>query len=158
MNEHRAPSPCQACPWRTANHGKRHPDGWYTKANARRLWAKLRTGDSMSCHPTDPRNPVSDKAKEAGYREAPGHAEVHECIGAIILQEREVMALQASKDLATYRRTRTRGMTTEGLWTIASRAVFGGTMLVREIARPNLNEPVSVPDAPALTWPLSGQS
>lgn len=57
--------PCAQCPWRTSNQGKRHPDGWYTKANLRRLWAGLRRGERMTCHPTDPANPVSDKADQA---------------------------------------------------------------------------------------------
>ncbi len=57
-----APRPCSSCPWLIANHGRPHPDGWNTKRNRDRLWAKLRTGDSMSCHKTDVSNPVPDEA------------------------------------------------------------------------------------------------
>ena len=67
MNGRAAKSPCQACPWRVENHGKRHPDGWYTKANLRRLWSGIRRGEEMSCHPTDPSNPVSERAQERLY-------------------------------------------------------------------------------------------
>jgi hypothetical protein len=31
--------------------------GWYTKANLQRLWAGMRRGEDMTCHPTDPDKP-----------------------------------------------------------------------------------------------------
>lgn len=154
-------SPCRDCPWRTENHGKRHPDGWYTRANARSLWAKLRRGDGMTCHPTDPSNPVSDAAQAAGYRPAPAGSQVRRCAGAVILQQREVMVLQgvleAGGDLREYRRRRPGGMTTEGLWAVAAGAAFENVPLLGGVpmGRPNLNEPVSVPGT-ALPWPLPG--
>lgn len=152
-----AAEPCQACPWRTQNHGKRHPDGWYTKANARRLWAKLRTGDPMSCHPTDPSNPVSDRAIAAGSRPAAEHAERRVCAGAVILQQREVMVLQAVEDVRAYRKLRPGGMTCEGLWATVANAMFGSTPLLgtHDLGRPDLNAPVSLPHVD-LPWPPPG--
>lgn len=123
------PRPCSACPWRRSNQGKRHPGSYYTKANLRRLWAGLRRGARMSCHPTDPRNPAP-----------PGSPPVkgdltRECCGALILQQREMDAFQrvvksgAKDGLREYRRRRPRGLTREGLVAIAERALFGGTPL-----------------------------
>ena len=87
-------TPCAECPWRTVNQGKRHPDGWYNRANLKRLWNKLRRGDMMSCHPTDPRNPVSVHAALKGQRMAKLGATPRECAGALILQQRELMIYQ----------------------------------------------------------------
>lgn len=142
-------SPCAGCPWRTANHGKRHPDGWYTKANLRRLWTGLRTGEApgMSCHPTDPNNPVSEAAQAAGYKEAPDHAEVRECAGSVILQARELMKFQAAGTFTEYRRDNPGAMTREALFAFGMRAAgaaFGGIPVRRDH---NLNDPVSVPGA-----------
>jgi hypothetical protein len=137
-----AAEPCRACPWRLSNQGKRHPDGWYTKSNLARLWVGLRRGESMSCHPTDPTNPVSDKAVAAGYRPAPDSAEVRECVGAAILQQREVHLLGEALDLPTYRKARPRGLTREGLAQLVARLAFGGTILGGPaMARPDLNHP-----------------
>src|SRR5690349_1270948 len=111
--EDKTPSPCSHCPWRTENHGKPHPDGWYTAANRKRLWAKLRRGESMSCHPTDPENPVSEKARAAGAVVAKEGSQVRECIGAIVLQQREVMRFQAQPD--AYLKLHSNGMTRRGL-------------------------------------------
>jgi hypothetical protein len=144
-------SPCVHCPWRIENHGKRHPDGWYTKANLRSLWARLRRGDGMTCHPTDPDNPVSEAAQRAGYRPAPPGSQVRRCAGAVILQQREVQVLDdiltAGGTLADYRAQRPGGLTTEGLWTVAAGAAFEDVPLLGGVpmGKPNLNEPVGVP-------------
>jgi hypothetical protein len=135
-----APDPCIACPWRTANHGRRHPDGWYTAANRDRLWAGLRRGEQMSCHPTDPDNPVSDAAAAAGYRPAPEHAQRRECVGAIVLQQRELMLVQEAPTIAAYRKDRPRGLTREGIARLVERAIFGGTPIGGPaMPRPDLN-------------------
>lgn len=68
MTQQAAPHACSACPWRLANQGKRHPDGWYAKANLSRLWSRLRRGEAMSCHPSDPNNEVSEKAQALGLQ------------------------------------------------------------------------------------------
>lgn len=101
-----ADHPCAACPWRTANHRKPHPDGWYSDANRRRLWSGLRTGEApgMTCHPTDPENqPVGDKTV------------TKECAGAWLIIARECAALNEAQSIAEYRRGRKLAMTREGL-------------------------------------------
>lgn len=109
-------TPCAACPWRTANHGRRHPDGWYTKANRDRLWAGMRRGALMSCHPTDPENPTPE-----GVREVPADVVTRECAGILVLVQREMnlidrIAATTTQDLARrYRQLRSRGLTLEGI-------------------------------------------
>lgn len=83
-------TPCEHCPWRVANHGKRTPWGFYTKTNLRRLWNQIRGGGAQqSCHPTDPNHPdhVAAGAK-------PG-AQPQECPGSVILVFREMEKIQA---------------------------------------------------------------
>jgi len=135
-----APHPCSACPWRTANQGQRHPGGWYTKANLRRLWTKLRDGDAMTCHPTDPENPLPP-----GFDPVPEGATLHECTGALILQFREVhiMNFLTTEELGgsrAYRQMPRRGMTVNGLATMVTRFIgWPGTQPIpRDL---NLNEP-----------------
>lgn len=80
--------PCEHCPWRLKNQGKRSPWGFYTKPNLRRLWNQIRGGGAeQSCHPTDPGHPdhVAAGAK-------PGTTP-RECPGSVILVLREVRAM-----------------------------------------------------------------
>lgn len=143
--------PCGACPWRTSNHGKPHPDGWYTKRNRQRLWAGMRRGEAMTCHPTDPNNPIPE-----GARPVPEGTTTHECAGALVLQQREAMVLQEvyGSDLRAYRRARPRGLTRDGIAEIVSRFLFAGTPFGGlPMAKPDLNEPCSVD---GLDWPLGG--
>lgn len=134
--------PCVTCPWRLDNHGRRHPDGWFTKANRDRLWAQLRRGEAMSCHRTDPSNPVSAKAREAGYRPAPANMTPIECRGGVILQQREMQLLisRFESDVGWYTRTRRRGLTRAGIGALVARIAFGGMPLVGgpTMGRPNL--------------------
>lgn len=99
--------PCAACPWRLTNHGKPHPDDWYTKANRRRLWSGLRQGEMMTCHPTDPTNPPPTGRPAAGAK--PGTA-TRLCAGAWALLMVEVNAVNAALagggHLADYRQGR----------------------------------------------------
>lgn len=139
-----SPVACKACPWRLANQGKRHPDGWYTKRNLARLWAGLRRGGNMSCHPTDPRNPVSDQAQARGYHPAPDHAEVRECVGSLVLRQREVTLLDRDHkgDPARYRAARPRGLTRDGIASVIERLLFGGTIIGgAPMPLPDLNDP-----------------
>lgn len=133
--------PCSSCPWLTSNHGKPHPDGWYTLANRKRLWAKMRRGERMSCHMTDPRNPVPE-----GVKPVPEHAVTRECTGGLILQQREVMRLQAPsgpfKQWDVYHRDHPRGLTKMGAFAMVDRAMFAGSFY-RPMTKPDLNEPVS---------------
>ncbi len=144
------PRPCSSCPWLTVNHGKPHPDGWYTKGNRKRLWnGGLRHGDLMSCHKTDPHNPVPE-----GEKPVPGDTVVHECTGALILQQRELMLFQTAAEHSeavgdkrgSFKLYRQMGgtMTKMGLGEIVNRAMLGGTPFGGlRMSRPDLNEPVS---------------
>ncbi len=134
------PTPCSACPWRTANHGKPHPHGWYTAKNRARLWSKLRRGDSMTCHPTDPENEVP-----AGAKPVPKGATTHECAGGLVLQQRELEKVQGFDSLRDYLKASRLGLTISGLATLANRAVFGGLQIAgcREMTETDLDEHVS---------------
>lgn len=138
--------PCAACPWRLDNHTRRHPDGWFTKANRNRLWRRLRTGESMSCHTTDPANPVSEAAQAAGYRPAPEGSRVLECRGAVILQQRELglYARRYCGDFKRYRQQRRAGLTLVGMRVLMSRIAFGGVPLLGgpKMGRPGLDAEV----------------
>jgi len=122
-------SPCEHCPWRLSNHGKRTPWGFYTKANLTRLWNQIRRGGKgQSCHPTDPSH--KDHI-EAGAK--PG-ANPQECAGAIILVRREFAAAADEtgkindETLARYKRDRKDGLTRSGLiYWLLSRLQLGGT-------------------------------
>ncbi len=134
---------CKTCPWRLENHGRRHPDGWFTAGKRSFLWARLRRGEPMSCHRTDPDNPVSDKAVAAGYKPVPAGTEPRECTGSTILVQREAMIWQDryNCDTKAYRKARPRGLTWDGLVTVVSRVTFGGVPLIGapRMARPDLN-------------------
>jgi hypothetical protein len=152
-------SPCGACPWRQPNHGRRHAGSWYTKANLRRLWGGLRRGEMMSCHPTDPSNPVPP-----GMKPAPANVQTRECAGAHLLLQREVDIAQRlvhvvsdGKAWSTYRKLRPRGLTRDGLLAYLHRATFGGVPLVggcHPVPKPNLNDSCSA-DPVALPWPIT---
>lgn len=127
-------SPCSACPWRTANHLKRHKFGFYTKANLTRLWNGIRGGEPQSCHPTDPSHPdhVACGAK-------PGTTPA-ECAGSVILVMREIAAIAAhSADKLTigdagivaYLAARKKGLTKSGVlrW-VVQRLGLGGVPVV----------------------------
>lgn len=118
------PKPCSHCPWRRANQGTRHPHGWYSKKNLRRLWSGLRSGKApgMSCHPTDPNNEVP----EGHGTPAPDGNQPTECAGALIMVQRELRRFEAES--STYLKTRKRGLTREGLlWWGVSRCSMAGT-------------------------------
>lgn len=134
------PVPCSACPWRTENHGKPHPDGWYTAKNRERLWAKLRRGEAMTCHPTDPANPIP-----AGAKPVPEGATTHECAGALVLQQREIEKAGGYVKLQDYFKENKRGLTKQGVLVLAERLAFGGTFGGLAMTSTNLNEPVSHP-------------
>lgn len=147
--------PCGACPWRRSNAGKRHPDGWYRRANLARLWQLLRHGDAMSCHPTDPDNPVSEEAIAAGYRPAPPDSRRLECRGALVLVQREMHLLvnRYDNDVRAYRADRPRGLSKHGIARVAARLMFGGVPFLGaggKMARPDLNADVGYD--PFLPW------
>lgn len=140
-------APCVTCPWRTENQGKRTPDGWFSKTNLRSLWVGLRQGVGMTCHSTDPANPVSEAQAAAGFGKK-GDGATRECAGAVILQQREVMIFQAickerdavgkNDGFAVYRRARPRGLTRDGLANVVADFLFQNTPLGRDHGQPNL--------------------
>ena len=127
------PKACAHCPWRASNQGKRNRHGFYTKANLARLWSKLRHGERMTCHPTDPRM--------ADYEGAPtpkDGARLHECTGAVILQQLEIERFQRDPDGYVHRSP---AMTKRGLFTVVQRLMFGATPFGDgSTATPNLND------------------
>lgn len=140
-----APRACAHCPWRLENQGKPHPDGFYRASNLRRLWAGLKDGEAMSCHPTD------DRMNEYASMNVPETAQVRECTGANVLVERELYRFQeACKEaeargeqaggFRAYRALRGPRMTRSGLAEYAWRLIAGGKMAA-ELSRPNLNDP-----------------
>lgn len=137
---------CDHCPWRRSNQGLKTPGGWYTKKNLRRLWTRLRRGESMSCHPTDPRMNHDDEACPPDYRPAAPGTEVRECMGALILQQREVMRVQAMNDpddpssILAYFRGRRPGLTRQGLAAVYERALFAGALGGKEMPKPDLSD------------------
>lgn len=120
-----ATTPCSACPWRKSNHGKRNAGGWYTKANLRRLWAGLRRGERMSCHPTDQR--MNDDPGQTV--EVPDHVQPRECAGALLMVQRELNLLEAldktePEPVRAYLSQRPRGLTRRGLGANIQRAML----------------------------------
>lgn len=73
---------CETCPWLTKNHGRKHHAGWYTKANLKRLWNGLRSGDchGIVCHSTDPNRVLYGGVTPV----APG-TEKQPCAGALLV-------------------------------------------------------------------------
>jgi hypothetical protein len=139
--------PCRDCPWLLANQRRRaHPDGWFTARNRDWLWTRLRRGDPMSCHRTDPGNPVSQRAAERGYRPVPAGTQVLECRGAVVLQQREMHLLmnRYGMDVTAYRRARPRGLTREGITAMVLRLAFGGVPILGapRMGRPGLDAAV----------------
>jgi hypothetical protein len=108
--------PCDQCPWRLTNQGKKHKLGFYTKSNLRRLWNQIRGGGrAQSCHLTDPSHPdhVAVGAK-------PG-ATARECPGSVIIVLRELERMKNSdgvidtSQVEHYFLTRKRGLTKRGI-------------------------------------------
>lgn len=120
--------PCEHCPWRLSNQGKKTPWGFYTKTNLRRLWNQIRSGGAeQSCHPTDPGHPdhIAAGAK-------PG-ATPRECPGSVILVMREIYSMRDETGTVTpettkrYLQTRKKGLKKTGLlYYIVQRIQLGG--------------------------------
>jgi hypothetical protein len=134
--------PCNQCPWRLENQGKRHSHSFYTKKNLTRLWNLLRRGGApQSCHMTDPSHPDH---LAVGCKET---AEARECPGSVILVLREVRQMAdennvvKAKRIEEYRRSRKRGLTQAGLayWLLA-RIQLGGVPLIGGPKLPDVEE------------------
>lgn len=141
---------CEQCPWRTANQGKKHKFGFYTKANLRRLWNGLRTGNAQSCHMTDPSHPehIAVGAKP--------DSKAQECPGSVILIHREIARLAGEEKcvdgpaLDRYLKTRKKGLTNEGiLFWIVQRIQMAGVPFMGGAKLPDVREDdpeVSLPE------------
>lgn len=137
-------SPCDTCPWRTENQGKPVPVGWFSKKNLARLWARLRRGESMSCHKS-----VSDDMMCDNPKPAPKGTPEQECAGGAILQQREFMRLQDAITLEgklghqCYQEKHPNGLTKFGARVIIERHMFGGVPFMdrSKNLEVNLNEP-----------------
>jgi hypothetical protein len=167
-----AKEPCPHCPWRTANRGRKTKHkvdgpkggyGWFSAKNRQRLWAALKRGEAMICHPTD--------ASDPRYG-APEHAQARECAGALILQQRELMVLDKmflaakaegvpEKDVyktvwRRYRKERPGGLTREGAAQLMLAFPFGSVPILggrRAMGEPNLMAEVEAGKG-KLTWPV----
>jgi len=133
--------PCEHCPWRVSNHGKRTPWGFYRKRNLRRLWNEIRRGGHpQSCHPTDASHPdhIAAGAEPGG--------EVEECAGSVILVLREIeKILTYSEDghtitpeaVEAYLAENKGGLTRGGVaYWVLSRIQFAGVPMLGEPALP----------------------
>jgi hypothetical protein len=115
--------PCDQCPWRLTNQGKRHRRGFYSASNLRRLWNLIRRGGGgQSCHLTDPRHPYHI---EAG---CPEGAKPKECPGSVILVLREIGRMADARNRVTDAGVKRRplGLTKLGiLYWVVQRLTFG---------------------------------
>jgi hypothetical protein len=136
--------PCQHCPWRAVNHGKRTPWGFYTRRNLTRLWNQIRRGGQpQGCHPTDPSHPdhIAAGAKLG--------SKTQECAGSVILVMREAQQIAsygtggrtvdpAAVD-AYFHRHRD-GLTKSGvLYWVVGRIAFAGVPFVGERPLPEVD-------------------
>lgn len=143
-------TPCPQCPWRISNHGKRHPNGFFTKKNLTRLWKQLRRGGKpQSCHLTDPSHPDHVTAG------APANATAQECPGSVILILREIQRLAGDNGevspltVDAYLRSRRRGLTRSGiLYWIVQRIQFAGVPLIGGTPLPSVDHADATVDLP----------
>lgn len=108
----------------------------------------------MTCHPTDPENPIPPDAPTVSE-----NCTTLECAGALILQQREVAIFQQHchaadtegklDGLRRYRKARPKGLTREGIAAIVERAIFGS--LGAAMPTPDLNQEVNQDELP---WPV----
>lgn len=135
-------TPCEQCPWRLSNHGKRNFGSFYTKANLKRLWNQIRGGGKpQSCHLTDPSH-----ADHITAGAKPGNTP-HECPGSVILINREFRLMPNADNVVTpesidhYLKTRRDGLTRQGIvyWLI-SRYQMGGVPFIGGPKIPEVND------------------
>jgi len=152
-----APRPCAHCPWRTEHHGRRTSHGFYRVSNLRRLWAGLRAGERMTCHPTDP-----DMAEFEGFEQTARCEHTQECAGSLILIQRELTRFRAAANQAKanggtalsryHAAVGEHGLTREGLAAHLFALLAGATPLCGGVAPRAmvLGQPgISAPDLPA---------
>jgi hypothetical protein len=138
-------NPCPQCPWRTANHGKRHFGGFYSKANLTRLWNQVRGGGApQSCHLTDPSH--ADHIKAGCSQDA----QARECPGSVILILRELRSMANAGDepniidvqaIDAYLKRRRKGLKKTGiLYWLVSRYHMGGVPVLGGPKLPEVDE------------------
>lgn len=95
----------------------------------------------MSCHPTDPRMTPEEMECPENYRPATEDNEVKECIGGLILQQREVMVAEkkGNPGFKRYRRERPFGMTVPGIMRFVERLIFG-SVNGNSMPKPDIND------------------
>lgn len=143
--------PCEQCPWRLENQGKRHFGSFYSKKNLTRLWNQVRRGEGIqSCHMTDPSHPDHIRAGTKAT------AEPRECPGSVIVVRREIeqMANAAHEvthaGVTAYLKNRKRGLTKQGvLFWVISRLQMGGVPFIGGPKLPDVdNDPaVGLPES-----------
>lgn len=133
-------SMCEQCPWRRRNHGRRHKNGFYTKANLRRLWKQIRSGEGVqTCHLTDPNHPDH---VEAG---ASATATPHECAGSLALVAREINKFEAlieeghDDPYKIYKQQNSRGLSRDGFWYWMIRAGDSSNALTEKLPTIDVN-------------------
>ena len=92
--------PCKTCPFLRSNQGKRTAGGFYSRRNLQRMWARIRQGELLICHSTDPEAWVtgSPTCPKKGQIK-PGNEQA--CRGALYMVKREDKTLLKSIDAGT---------------------------------------------------------
>lgn len=112
---------CDTCPFLVGNHGKKHPAGWYRRANIRRLWDGLRTAKApgMVCHSSDP-----DSVTYGSIKAIHPDVKKRECAGALILIIKHVNDAGKFKVFRDYQRQHAKPLTLRALRYWVDRYVF----------------------------------
>jgi hypothetical protein len=105
----------------------------------------MRRGERMSCHPTDPRS----------VPKAAALAETHECAGALVLIQREIVKLSefpGPHAFRLYRKAHPRGLTKEGVAVFISRTKLANMPIVGGPKMPLLDLMTPVSHPPLGDW------
>lgn len=129
-------TPCQSCPFRINNWGKRVPKGVYREANLRRLWTGLSAGERLAC----------------AERVAPA-APPRDCSGALLLVTRHLHALR-NQTFESYQRVSPTPLTQQGVSRWVNRLAFGaeGVALADDAVTP---EPTPARTEVGVPWNCS---
>ncbi len=144
--------PCDQCPWRLSNQGKRHFGSFYSKKNLKRLWNQVRGGGGVqSCHMTDPSHPDHIRAG------AKATSQPRECPGSVIVVNREIAQMANAENKVTdegvmaYLKRRKKGITKHGVlyWVVqriqmADVPFFGGSKMIEVQDDPAIGLPADM--------------
>lgn len=119
---------CETCPWLTKNHGRKHHAGWYTKANLKRLWNGLRSGDcpGVVCHSTDPA-----RVLYGGVTPVSPGTEKRQCAGALLVIFKHMNEISKSKPWV-YKANHPLPMKRSGIAHWVQRYLFGNLPVVED--------------------------